>query len=100
MPIIVPSGRKKCCEVTVETLRTRGFSARSTPQEGIRFAYGGTGMTTILVIDDEPGVRDLLEDALTGAGYRVETATNGAEGSTSCDGAAPICAWWTSTCPP
>ncbi|MGC2168616.1 MAG: response regulator transcription factor [Acidimicrobiales bacterium] len=37
-------------------------------------------MTTILVIDDEPGVRDLLEDALTGAGYRVETATNGADG--------------------
>ncbi|MGA2122907.1 MAG: response regulator transcription factor, partial [Acidimicrobiales bacterium] len=37
-------------------------------------------MTTILVIDDEPGVRDLLEDALTGAGYRVETANNGAEG--------------------
>jgi two-component system OmpR family response regulator len=37
-------------------------------------------VTTILVIDDEPGVRDLLEDALTGAGYRVETATNGADG--------------------
>lgn len=37
-------------------------------------------MTTILVIDDEPGVRDLLEDALSGAGYRVETATNGADG--------------------
>ncbi|HTT59221.1 MAG TPA: response regulator transcription factor [Acidimicrobiales bacterium] len=37
-------------------------------------------MTTILVIDDEPGVRDLLEDALAGAGYRVETATNGADG--------------------
>lgn len=37
-------------------------------------------MTTILVIDDEPGVRDLLQDALSGAGYRVEVATNGADG--------------------
>ena len=37
-------------------------------------------MTTILIIDDEPGVRDLLNDALTGAGYRVESATNGADG--------------------
>jgi two-component system OmpR family response regulator len=37
-------------------------------------------VTTILIIDDEPGVRDLLNDALTGAGYRVESATNGADG--------------------
>jgi two-component system OmpR family response regulator len=37
-------------------------------------------MTTILVIDDEPGVRDLLQDALSGAGYRVQSATNGADG--------------------
>ncbi len=37
-------------------------------------------MTTILVVDDEPGVRDLLQDALVGAGYQVQTATNGADG--------------------
>lgn len=37
-------------------------------------------MTTILVVDDEPGVRDLLQDALEGAGYSVECATNGADG--------------------
>jgi two-component system OmpR family response regulator len=37
-------------------------------------------MTTILVVDDEPGVRDMLHDALTEAGYRVQTATNGADG--------------------
>ena len=37
-------------------------------------------MTTILIIDDEPGVRDLLQDALGNAGYVVECATNGADG--------------------
>jgi two-component system OmpR family response regulator len=37
-------------------------------------------VTTILIIDDEPGVRDLLQDALGNAGYQVECATNGADG--------------------
>ena len=37
-------------------------------------------MTTILVVDDEPGVRDLLQDALVGAGYQVQLASNGADG--------------------
>jgi two-component system OmpR family response regulator len=36
-------------------------------------------MTTILVVDDEPGVRDLLRDALEIAGYQTEMASNGAE---------------------
>lgn len=36
-------------------------------------------MTTILVVDDEPGVRDLLRDALEIAGYQTELASNGAE---------------------
>ena len=34
---------------------------------------------TILVVDDEPNIRRLVEHHLTGAGYRVRTATNGAE---------------------
>ena len=33
----------------------------------------------ILVVDDEPSIRTLVEDCLTAEGYRVETATNGAE---------------------
>lgn len=36
-------------------------------------------MTTILIVDDEPGVRDLLHDALDNAGYETELASNGAE---------------------
>jgi two-component system OmpR family response regulator len=37
-------------------------------------------VTTILIVDDEPGVRDLLQDALSNAGYQVQCATNGADG--------------------
>lgn len=37
-------------------------------------------MATVLVIDDEPGVRDLVSDVLASVGYDVVTATNGAEG--------------------
>jgi two-component system OmpR family response regulator len=37
-------------------------------------------MTTVLIVDDEPGVRDLLEDALGNAGYTVQCASNGADG--------------------
>jgi len=37
-------------------------------------------MSKILIIDDEPGVRDLLQDALTNAGYETTWAANGAEG--------------------
>lgn len=37
-------------------------------------------MSRILIIDDEPGVRDLLEDALGDAGYETLWAANGAEG--------------------
>jgi two-component system OmpR family response regulator len=36
-------------------------------------------MTTILIVDDEPGVRDLLRDALEVGGYQTELAANGAE---------------------
>jgi two-component system OmpR family response regulator len=46
----------------------------------VRSPYGGSTVTTILIIDDEPGVRDLLQDALGNAGYHVECATNGADG--------------------
>jgi two-component system OmpR family response regulator len=50
------------------------------PDFTLRSPYGGWKMTTILIIDDEPGVRELLEDALANAGYQVQCALNGADG--------------------
>jgi two-component system chemotaxis response regulator CheY len=37
----------------------------------------------ILVVDDEPAIRDLLERFLTEAGFAVNTATNGQDASLS-----------------
>jgi len=34
---------------------------------------------TVLVVDDDPGVRDLYADVLVESGHRVETASDGAE---------------------
>ena len=36
-------------------------------------------MTTVLIVDDESGVRDLLSDALRFAGYETEVASHGRE---------------------
>lgn len=46
----------------------------------VRSLYGEATVTTILIVDDEPGLRDLLQDALEGAGYEVACASNGADG--------------------
>ena len=38
-------------------------------------------MSSILVIDDDAGVREMLEQTLTAAGYQVTTASNGKQAS-------------------
>lgn len=45
----------------------------------VRSCYGETLVTTVLVVDDEAGVRDLLSDALSFAGYDTEVASHGRE---------------------
>ncbi len=60
--------------------RNKGLALLGGCSETVRSSYGGSNVTTILVVDDEPGVRDMLQDALNGAGYRVQCATNGADG--------------------
>ncbi|WP_425059709.1 response regulator [Sporomusa carbonis] len=40
----------------------------------------GRSQATILVIDDQPGIRRLLTEVLQDEGYRVITAANGYEG--------------------
>jgi two-component system response regulator MprA len=37
-------------------------------------------MRTVLIVDDEPAVRDALDRALRTAGFAVRTAANGEEG--------------------
>jgi signal transduction histidine kinase len=37
------------------------------------------GSETVLLVDDEPGIRDLLRKVLEGSGYRVLSAANGAD---------------------
>ncbi|MGA6927224.1 MAG: response regulator, partial [Desulfosarcina sp.] len=37
-------------------------------------------MNRILVIDDEPGISDMIGEALTRFGYTVDTATTGRQG--------------------
>jgi len=36
-------------------------------------------MATILVVDDEPDIRELITDVLAVAGHKVQTAAHGAE---------------------
>ncbi len=48
-------------------------------REKLRSLHGVRIVTTVLVVDDEPGVRDLLCDALRIAGYETETAAHGIE---------------------
>jgi CheY-like chemotaxis protein len=43
-------------------------------------------MSTILVIDDEKGILQLIHQALTRFGYKVETAVDGQEGINKFDG--------------
>jgi two-component system, chemotaxis family, chemotaxis protein CheY len=39
----------------------------------------GPDLTTVLVVDDDPGILDVLEQALDAEGYRVVMASNGRE---------------------
>jgi PAS domain S-box-containing protein len=56
-------------------------SALANPtEEDIETALPTPNAATILVIDDDPSVRDLLVRQLGKAGFRVETASNGQEG--------------------
>ena len=64
---------KVLCEVSNHSL-SRVLAAKK-----VRSLNEDRTMTRILVVDDEPGVRDLLSDALRIAGYETETATNGIE---------------------
>lgn len=46
-------------------------------------------MSTVLVVEDEPTIREFVDDVLTGEGYQVSTASNGQEALTQLATAAP-----------
>jgi signal transduction histidine kinase/DNA-binding response OmpR family regulator/HAMP domain-containing protein len=48
-------------------------------QIGINKAPTGSEEKRILVVDDDPNIRELLRQELQGAGYRVYTSTNGVD---------------------
>lgn len=54
-------------------------SEASPPTHTEQFAAIGRGSETILVVEDEPSVRDLVREELTKVGYRVVEAMNGIE---------------------
>jgi DNA-binding response OmpR family regulator len=58
----------------------QGPSARKAATSAFQWDGRGTHMYTILVIDDEPQIRELFRVALTRQGYTVATAPNGSDG--------------------
>ena len=46
-------------------------------------------MAVILVMDDHPGIRDMLEETLVAAGHELFCAANGQEGIHLCDAHPP-----------
>lgn len=58
------------CEIEVDA--TPGAPTQATPS-------AETSRRRLLLVDDEPGILGVLEEVLSGNGYAVETASNGAE---------------------
>ena len=53
---------------------------RQAPEDPVSADESSAGQTTVLVIDDEPGIRTVLDRALTRHGFRVLQAADGWEG--------------------
>ena len=67
---------KFCLQATRTSSRFDRFSRRA---RGTLAERGGPDPCKLLVVDDNPENRDLLLRSLTGRGYQVEVAENGAE---------------------
>src|SRR5690242_12810563 len=47
--------------------------------------FMANGQRRILIVDDEPGIRKLLDLVFTAAGYYVQVASDGPEAMTACE---------------
>jgi len=65
-------------EVVIET--TESASSNGTSNASVTFSKTKTDQETILVIDDDPSVRDLMSRFLTKLDFHVVAAANGEEG--------------------
>lgn len=65
-----------------------GASAGAAPEEVV-LTVRATGRRTVLVVDDEPEIRLLVQRALEKHGFAVETAADGAEGIEKCEALVP-----------
>jgi PAS domain S-box-containing protein len=68
-------GRGTTFTVLLPVMRAPSASPPEAPEAGQEDEYRGVG--TVLVADDEPGVRSLIESALTEVGYTVELVEDG-----------------------
>jgi two-component system, cell cycle sensor histidine kinase and response regulator CckA len=83
-------------EILVHSVRGKGtafriFLPRSEPQPqpespaSVQVVKRTTGNETILLVEDEPAVRDLAKQVLTQVGYTVMTASNGVDALRVCE---------------
>lgn len=79
--IVTQSGGHVCCQTTpgqgtVFPILLPATDRSPVPTAGAR-AEMGRGQGTLIVVEDEPTLRKLLQDVLEGCGYRVYTASGG-----------------------
>jgi CheY-like chemotaxis protein len=70
-------GEGTCVDILLPAVSERETAAR--PDEGARSTPAGSRSARILLLDDDPSVREFLSDALTELGHKVILAASGEE---------------------
>ena len=78
--LAVPTGLPKIADHLLRQLGGRGWLTQEGQNLVLRFALRDEPQTTLLVIDDNESMADLVRRYVAGTGYRVITAESGAHG--------------------